>query len=191
MADEESKHPNCGRRSSTRWGRQLGHHLGPLGGDVQGYLALNGCTNYGGRTFVSVESGSCSSEATGMSSGMVGLLESEARTARLARHPDLARYRHEGVQNVLSADEAMQVVRTTADDVDFSTPNAVDPANDFGTPTGGLIDTVRFPSTPHWDATSQRRVNTYEMSRAVRDPIRRGRRTSPRGSTAARPWAAT
>ncbi len=171
MADEESKHPNLPSSLEHTMAVNSVTTLRPLlGGDVQGYLALNGCTNYGGRTFVSVESGSCSSEATGMSSGMVGLLESEARTARLARHPDLARYRHEGVQNVLSADEAMQVVRTTADDVDFSTPNAVDPANDFGTPTGGLIDTVRFPSTPHWDATyGYGRVNTYEMVKAVRD----------------------
>ena len=41
----------------------------------------------------------------------------------------------------------MQIVRSTADDVDFSTPNAVDPANNFGTPTGNpLIDTVRYPT---------------------------------------------
>ena len=45
---------------------------------IQGYLALNGCTNFGGRTFVAVPSGSCSSEATGQSAGMVALLESYA-----------------------------------------------------------------------------------------------------------------
>ena len=50
--------------------------------------------------------------------------------------------------NVLSANEVMQLVRATADDIDFSTPNAVDPANDFGTSTGGLLDTVRYPTTP-------------------------------------------
>lgn len=171
MADEASKHPNLSSSlEHTMTVNSITTRRPLLGGDVEGYLALNGCTNYGGRTFVSVESGSCSSEATGMSSGMVGLLESEARDAGLARHPGLARYRHEGVQNVLSANEAMQVVRTTADDIDFSTPNAVDPANNFGTPTGGLIDTVRYPTTPHWDATfGYGRVNTYEMVKAVRD----------------------
>ena len=34
-------------------------------GAPRSYLALNGCTNYGGRTFLSIPSSSCSSEATG------------------------------------------------------------------------------------------------------------------------------
>src|SRR4029079_16698156 len=104
---------------------------------VQGYLALNGCTNFGGRTFLAIPSGSCSSEATGRAAGMVGLIESIARD----------HHRH------LSANEVMQVLRATADDIDFSTPNAVDPANDFGTPPGGLLNTVRYPTTKGWDAT--------------------------------------
>ena len=87
-------------------------------------------------------------------SGMVGLIESIARDMHLD----------------LTANEVMQVVRATADDIDFSTPNAVDPANDFGTPTGGLIDTVRYPTTAKWDATfGYGRVNIYEAVKAVRD----------------------
>ncbi len=126
----------------------------PLGGPTQGYLALNGCTNYGGHTFVSVESGACSSEATGISSGVVGLIESAARDRGL----------------VLSAAEVMQIVRATADDVDFATPNAVDPANDFGVSTGGLLDTVRYHSTPGWDATyGYGRLNAYAAVRAVQN----------------------
>ena len=71
---------------------------------------------------------------------------------------------------MLSANEAMQVVRNTADDIDFSTPNAVDPANNFGTSTGGLIDTVRYPTTAGWDATfGYGRINAYEIVKAVRD----------------------
>ena len=103
---------------------------------VEGYLALNGCTNFGGRTFVAVPSGSCSSEATGQSAGMVALLESYAREQGLTAHPSLP-----GAPgtNVLTANEVMQIVRTSADDIDFSTPTAVDPANNFGTPSGSPL----------------------------------------------------
>ncbi len=123
-----------------------------LGGPSTGWLALNGCTNFGGRTFVAIPSGSCSSEATGKSAGMVGLIESEARAR--------------GIR--LSANEALQLVRATADDVDFATPNGHDPANDFGTPSGGLLDTVRYPTTKGWDATfGYGRINIYEAVKAV------------------------
>ena len=60
--------------------------------------------------------------------------------------------------------------RATADDIDFATPNAIDPANNVGTPTGGLIDTVRYPTSPGWDATfGYGRINAYEIVKAVRD----------------------
>ncbi len=124
-------------------------------GPTTSYLSLNGCTNFGGRTFVSVPSDSCSSEATGIMSGVVGLIESYARQLHLT----------------LTTNEVMQVVRATADDIDFSTPNSVDPANNFGTPTGSpLVDTVRYPSRKGWDATfGYGRINAYEMLKAIRD----------------------
>jgi hypothetical protein len=156
MADEASKHPNLPSSLEHTMAVNSITTKQDLtgGGPVQGYLALNGCTNFGGHTFVSIPSGACSSEATGRAAGMVGLIESEARA--------------KGVQ--LSANEVMQIVRATADDIDFSTPNAVDPANDFGTPTGGLIDTVRYPTTPGWDATNgYGRINIYEAVKAVRN----------------------
>ena len=158
MADEESKHPNLpGALEHTLAVNSVTRLKDGLlqDGATKGYLALNGCTNYGGRTFVSVPSSSCSSEATGIMSGVVGLVESAAD--------------HYGVH--LSANEVMQIVRATADDIDFSTPNAVDPANDFGTSTGNpLADTVRYPSRPGWDATfGYGRINAYEMVKAVRD----------------------
>ena len=170
MADEASKHPNLPaslehtmavNSVTTRTSNPLG------GGDVDGYLALNGCTNFGGHTFVAVPSSSCSSEATGQSAGMVGLIESYAR--QLGVRPP-SRSGRAG-DNVLTANETMQIVRSTADDVDFATPNAVDPPNNFGTPTGNpLFDTVRYPTTPGWDATfGYGRVNAYEMLKAVRD----------------------
>lgn len=166
MADEASKHPNLpASLEHTMAVNSVTQKKDLVTGANTGWLALNGCTNYGGRTFVSVESGSCSSEATGISAGIVGLLESEARDAGI----DSYRGGHRG-GNVLSANEAMQVVRASADDIDFATPNAVDPANDFGLPSGGLLDTVRYPTTPGWDAThGYGRINAYEMLRAVRD----------------------
>ena len=45
------------------------------------YLQLNGCTNFGTRVIVSVPSSSCSSEATGKSAGVAGLIYSAAETA--------------------------------------------------------------------------------------------------------------
>ena len=80
--------------------------------------------------------------------------------------------------NVLTANEVMQIVRTGADDVDFSTPTDVDPANNFGTPSGSpLLSTVRHPTTQGWDATfGYGRINVYEMLKAVRDGASRRRR---------------
>ena len=140
-----------------------------LGGRrATGWLALNGCTNFGGRTFVSVPSGACSSEATGQSAGMVGLLESTPRDAGVEPHRDLRRYRGAGT-NVLSANEVMQIVRSTADDIDFSTPNAVDPANNFGTSDRRPRSTpCATRPRPGWDATfGYGRINATRCCKAV------------------------
>jgi hypothetical protein len=158
MADEASRHPNLSSSlEHTMTVNSVTHLKSGLlqDGAETGYLALNGCTNFGGRTFVSVSSSSCSSEATGISAGIMGLLQSAADDRGVT----------------LSANEAMQIVRATADDVDFSTPNSVDPANDFGTPSGNPIaDTVRYPSRPGWDGTyGYGRMNAYEIVKAVRD----------------------
>jgi hypothetical protein len=155
MADEAAKHPNLpSSLEHTMAVNSVTEKQDILSSDVRGYLALNGCTNFGGHTFIGIPSGSCSSEATGRAAGMVGLIESVARDTN----------------RVLTANEVMQMLRATADDVDFSTPNDVDPANDFGTPTGGLIDTVRYPTTPLWDATfGYGRVNIYEAVKGVRN----------------------
>ena len=45
------------------------------------YLQLNGCTNFGTRIVLSVPSSSCSSEATGKSAGVAGLIYSAAEDA--------------------------------------------------------------------------------------------------------------
>jgi len=68
------------------------------------YLQFNGCTNFMSKITVAVPSSSCSSEATGRSSGVVGLIYSEAR--------------HRGI--TLSPDEVRQLFQGTADDVNFA-----------------------------------------------------------------------
>ena len=145
MADEASKHPNLpGSLEHTLTVNSVRDT-----GSPKSYLALNGCTNFGGRTFLSIPSSSCSSEATGIMSGVAGLLVSEARDRGLT----------------LSTNEILQLARSSADDIDFSTPNAVDPANDF---LSGA--TVRYPSTAGWDAThGYGRLNAYELVKRVRD----------------------
>jgi hypothetical protein len=68
------------------------------------YLQFNGCTNFMSKITVAVPSSSCSSEATGRSAGIVGLIYSEAHNRGLT----------------LSPDEVRQLFQGTADDVDFA-----------------------------------------------------------------------
>ena len=145
MADEASKHPNLpGALEHTLTVNSVTTTSSP-----PSYLALNGCTNYGGRTFLSVPSSSCSSEAAGIMSGVAGLVISEARDRGIT----------------LTTNEILQLAWASADDIDFGTPNAVDPANDFLTGS-----TVRYPSRAGWDAThGYGRLNAYELVKAVRD----------------------
>src|SRR5207248_6247389 len=83
------------------------------------YLAFNGCTNFGGYTWVSVESNSCSSDATGQSSGMAGLLYSAARNA-----VDQGDIQPDASGRPLSAEEAKQLFRLAPHDVGFSPPRS-------------------------------------------------------------------
>ncbi len=96
----------------------------PPGMNPVGYLELNGCTNYGGYTFMSVPSIGCSSEATGVSSGISGLLMSAAKNA--VERGKMTKYITDTgatAAYALSAAEAMQLWRLSCDDIDFSTPN--------------------------------------------------------------------
>lgn len=171
MADEQSQHANLpAALNHTIPVNSITETTGLLGNPLassRDVLALTGCTNYGGITWVSVSSNACSSEATGRGSGMVGLIQSASRRAGLEPHPDLVAQGLVGPgRNVLSADEVAQVLRSTADDVDFSTPNARDRANRFRDEFGGR----RFETVKGWDAThGYGRANAYEMVRAVLD----------------------
>lgn len=121
-------------------------------------LFLNGCTNDGPEIAVSVESTSCSSEATGKASGTVGLIESAAADAvaagRIRPYPHLRSAT--GAPVALSANEVRQLVTLSADDVDFATaaPGArpAAPADNYGVrATVPLAHTARYPTTPGYD----------------------------------------
>ncbi|UDY37275.1 S8 family serine peptidase [Dermatobacter hominis] len=172
MADEQSQHANLPAALShtipVNSVTEGSGFLGDLGATLTGRrdgLAINGCTNTGGIAWVTVPSDGCSSEATGNSAGMVGLLESTARSAGVQRHPALVAAGVTGADaNVLSAAEVAQVLRATADDVDLSTPNVHDPANEDVDDLGQR----RFPTSRGWDATTgYGRINAYEAVRAV------------------------
>jgi hypothetical protein len=120
--------------------------------EPQSYLHLNGCTNYGANIAVSVESSSCSSEATGKTGGIVGLAESAAIDAVgrhvLSDYPGLRTVA--GAKVPLSVNEIQQLVTMSADDVDFQTA-----APPFGPPDNyaevSPYPTTRYPTQPGYD----------------------------------------
>ena len=118
------------------------------------YLYLNGCTNYGANIAVSVESASCSSEATGKASGIVGLAESAAANAvangTLTPYPGLETVSGQPVP--LSVNEIRQLVTMSASAVDFGTATATSKgkATNYTVATGPEssfgVKTTRYPS---------------------------------------------
>lgn len=171
MADEASKHANLpGALERTLSLNSITETESPPWIQPHGFMELNGCTNYGGHTHVSVPSDGCSSEATGIGAGIVGLLESAARDAvdvgTIDPYPGQI---GDGV-NVLSANETYQLVQGTADDIDFATPTVGDPANNVAMP--GLVNLLwkqtRYPTTAGWDATTgYGRINAFELVKNV------------------------
>lgn len=125
------------------------------------YLYLNGCTNYGGNIGVSVESASCSSEATGKTGGITGLMESEAKNllgaGKLAQYPGLKNVAGQPV--ALSTTEVRELIEMSADDVDFQTavvPSGSDAANTNPEPPDNYAvvspyPTTRYPTQPGYD----------------------------------------
>ena len=99
------------------------------------WLYLNGCTNFSASVAVSVPATSCSSEATGRSSGIAGLLVSAGRDAVDASV----------LTSPLTANEIRQLITQTADDINFDVPGG--PA---GTPPSTGLRTVAFPDTSRY-----------------------------------------
>jgi hypothetical protein len=172
-ADEEAEHHNLpSLLAHTIVVNSTTHYEEQRGQAVQypkSYLYLNGCTNYGANIAVTVESSSCSSEATGKTGGIVGLAESAAADALLhgvlQPYPGLTTV--SGAPVALSANEVQQLVTMTADDIDFATA-----APPFGPPDNyavvSPVPTTRYPTTPGFDIyTGYGRIDAASIVRRI------------------------
>lgn len=175
-ADEESAHHNFPAayartvvvNSVTRFASIGGVTMSP-----PSYLYLNGCTNYGPHIALAVPSTSCSSEATGLSAGMAGLVYSAARNEIDRGH--LHRYRLDDGSYApfpLSANEVKQILIASADDVNFDTrPDLGLPQNysvQFELPQGYRSE--RFPSIADFDQYfGYGRIHAYRAVQMVRE----------------------
>ncbi len=122
------------------------------------YLQLNGCTNFGTRIVLSVPSSSCSSEATGKSAGVAGLIYSAAENAlaagRLRRAADCRRV--DGSRCVITPNEVRQLM--ASGDVG-STVSA-----DTGT---GQADDVNFAAQPESSCAAARVPTCTDPNRQI------------------------
>ena len=192
MADEASKHPNLPGVARAHDGGQLGHREGGRrsGRRRTGWLALNGCTNFGGRTFVAVPSGSCSSEAT----GSVGRHGRAARVA--ARDAGSNRTATCGATAAPAPTSSARTkpCRSSAAPSTTSTSRRRTrsiPPTTSARPPAASSTPCGTRRRPGWDATfGYGRVNSYEMMKAVQrraHPARGRHHRRRRGSTCCRP----
>jgi len=134
------------------------------------YLYLNGCTNFGANIAVTVESTSCSSEATGKAAGIVGLIESYA--LKLQKEGKLKPLFINSMNQpvMLSVNEVKQLLTMTADDIDFTDPvktnNFYAPKDNFEVTSTNipLATTTRYPTTKGFDPyTGYGRINAVRI----------------------------
>jgi MYXO-CTERM domain-containing protein len=145
-ADENSRHHNMpGTNNHTVYVHAVRYNENTLHNSTS-FLAFNNCTNYGGQLQLSVAGLNCSSQATGESSGIAGLIYSEALSTSLS--PEL------------SAEEVRQLLVQTADDIDV-------PESRPGSPN---YNPVLYPSLPGWDQRfGYGRTNARRAVEWVRD----------------------
>jgi hypothetical protein len=121
------------------------------------YLQLNGCTNFGPRVTMSVPSSSCSSEATGKSAGVAGLIYSAALNAIAAGKlkPAGDCHRVDGSRCPITANEVRQLIASgnIAGTTTASGPASVGTAPaDEG--AGAQADDVNFAAAPETACSS-------------------------------------
>jgi hypothetical protein len=133
-------------------------NLGPANATGNSYLELNGCTNWGPRVDLSVEGSSCSSESTGKSAGVTGLIYSAAENAltkgTISASGDCRRV--DGTPCIITPNEVRQLLAsgniagdTTAGQTGSSTGTT--PADEG---SGGQADDVNFAAQPETSCTS-------------------------------------
>lgn len=123
-ADELSYHHNYpGNYNHTLYVHAIApDSLGGNPANTTTFLNFNNCTNFGGHLVLSTPGSGCSSEATGKTSGMAGLIYSQALAINLTPP--------------LSSNEVKQILTLSSDDI-YVIESATDP--------------TKFPSKPGWE----------------------------------------
>ncbi|MEK6606877.1 MAG: FG-GAP-like repeat-containing protein, partial [Myxococcota bacterium] len=120
-ADEDSFHHNFpGTNNHAMYVHAITHN--GLGHEPDGttttFLNFNNCTNYGAQLVLSTPGDSCSSEATGKTSGMAGLFYAAALQAGLAASPGADPETDLYDARRLTHDEVRSLLQSTVDDID-------------------------------------------------------------------------
>lgn len=113
MADENSRHHNLPATSNHVLTVHSIRYNETNPESATTFVAFDTCSNYGGHLSLSISATSCSSEATGRSSGIAGLMYSMAANV--------------GLQPPLTAEEAIQLFKSNADDVDVAESRGPEP----------------------------------------------------------------
>ena len=115
MADENARHHNAPTPTNHSLPVHSMVYSGSRATDAVSFLAFDPCSNFGGQNMLSVSAGGCSSEAVAQTCGMSGLLYSAALKYGVAG---------------LRAGEVMQLLITSADDVDIPESREIDDSED-------------------------------------------------------------
>jgi hypothetical protein len=150
-ADENSYHHNFpGTSNHTLYVHAI-QFAGPNHERADSYLAFNNCTNYGGQLVLSAPGTGCSSEATGVTAGVAGVVYASAIAAGRPGGP---------VDPPLSAEELRQLILMNAHDIDVPESQ----------PDHPQYNSFYYPSVEGWDQRfGYGRVNAYQAVVAVRE----------------------
>jgi hypothetical protein len=147
MADENSRHHNMPATANHTLPVHTIRYNGDNYRNSTTFLAYDTCTNYGGHGALSVSGTSCASEATGRMAGIAGLVYSMGLSLPTPLN--------------LSAEEVMQVLKMSADDVDVPESRVVNPDT-------GLAPF--FESKPGWDQRfNYGRTNAFKAVTMVKE----------------------
>jgi hypothetical protein len=132
-------------------------NVGPINATGESYLELNGCTNFGPRVDLSVEGSSCSSESTGKSSGVTGLIYSAAEDALAAGKikPSTDCRRVDGTPCIVTPNEVRQLLASGNIAGDMTAGQGASTGTvpaDQG--DGGQADDVNFATQPEPSCTA-------------------------------------
>ncbi len=142
MADENSRHHNMPAVANHTLTVHTVRYTGPNPNASTTFLGFDTCSNYGGHLSMSISGTRCSSEATGRASGLAGLIYSMAAV--------------KGIE--LTGEEAIQIFRMQADDIDVEESRNPDPE------VSGRL----YFSKAGWDQRfGYGRANAEKMVRAI------------------------